>query len=78
MKIRRILRSSVISSTSTKVDEPGAASSGREWQTRGVICKAPNCEVCVDVAYCFGPETGEPLSVLQTAVLDIRQSRRED
>ncbi len=30
-----------------------------------VLCKAPNCDVCGDVADCFGPEAGEPLSALQ-------------
>lgn len=29
------------------------------------ICKAPNCEVCADVADCYGPESGDPLSALQ-------------
>ena len=28
------------------------------------VCKAPNCAVCADTALCFGPEAGEPLSVL--------------
>lgn len=30
-----------------------------------VICKAPNCADCCDVALCFGEETGEPLALLQ-------------
>lgn len=30
-----------------------------------VLCKAPNCAVCADVAECFGPEAGAPLSALQ-------------
>jgi len=29
------------------------------------ICKAPNCDVCTDVAECFSPEEGEPLSSLR-------------
>ena len=43
-----------------------------------VVCKAPNCEVCEDVADCFGGEAGEPLSVLQGSVLRIRQTGRAD
>lgn len=30
-----------------------------------VVCKAPNCAVCVDVALCFGGESGEPLARFQ-------------
>jgi nitrogen fixation protein NifQ len=30
-----------------------------------VICKAPNCADCCDVALCFGDEAGEPLALLQ-------------
>jgi nitrogen fixation protein NifQ len=30
-----------------------------------VICKAPNCADCCDVALCFGAESGEPLALLQ-------------
>ncbi len=41
-----------------------------------MLCKAPNCEVCRDVAVCFGPEAGEPLSVLQPGVSDIGQTGR--
>ncbi len=40
------------------------------------ICKAPTCDACVDLGLCFGSEAGEPLSVLQRGVLEIRQSRR--
>jgi nitrogen fixation protein NifQ len=43
-----------------------------------LICKAPTCDACTDVGVCFGPEAGEPLSVLQKSVLDIRQTRRSD
>jgi nitrogen fixation protein NifQ len=43
-----------------------------------LICKAPTCDACTDVGVCFGPEAGEPLSVLQKSVLDIRQSGRPD
>ncbi len=32
------------------------------------ICKAPNCCVCIDVAICFGPETGAPLRSLAAVV----------
>ena len=39
-----------------------------------LICKAPNCEVCVDVQLCFGAEDGEPLAALQSALLQKRQS----
>jgi len=42
------------------------------------ICKAPTCDACADVGVCFGPEAGEPLSVLQRSVLPIRQNRRSD
>jgi len=42
------------------------------------VCKAPNCEICTDFNICFGPESGDPLSVLQKNVLDIRQTRRSD
>lgn len=42
------------------------------------ICKAPTCDACSDVGVCFGPEVGEPLSVLQKSVLPIRQIRRSD
>ena len=42
------------------------------------ICKAPTCDACTDVVVCFGPEAGEPLSVLQKSVLPIRQIRRSD
>lgn len=42
------------------------------------ICKAPTCDACDDVGLCFGPEAGEPLSVLQSSVLDIRQNLRSD
>lgn len=31
-----------------------------------VVCKAPNCAVCTDVALCFGGESGEPLAQFQT------------
>jgi nitrogen fixation protein NifQ len=41
-----------------------------------LICKAPTCDACSDVGVCFGPEAGEPLSVLRKSVLDIRQNRR--
>lgn len=30
-----------------------------------VVCKAPNCAMCDDVALCFGAEDGEPLSRLR-------------
>ncbi|MGF1640072.1 MAG: nitrogen fixation protein NifQ [Rhodospirillales bacterium] len=40
------------------------------------VCRAPTCDACVDIGLCFGPEAGEPLSVLQRDVLDVRQSRR--
>lgn len=33
-----------------------------------VVCKAPNCAVCTDVALCFGAESGEPLARFQAAV----------
>jgi len=39
-----------------------------------LVCKAPNCEVCVDVQLCFGGEEGEPLTALQAALLQKRQS----
>jgi nitrogen fixation protein NifQ len=39
-----------------------------------LVCKAPNCAVCVDVRYCFGEETGEPLVALQASLLQKRQS----
>lgn len=42
------------------------------------ICKAPTCDACADVGVCFGPEAGEPLSVLRKSVLDFRQSQRAD
>jgi nitrogen fixation protein NifQ len=42
------------------------------------ICKAPNCEVCSDVAVCFGPEAGDPLSTLQAVVSEVRQTGRSD
>lgn len=29
-----------------------------------LICKAPTCDVCCDVAHCFGGEDGEPLGAL--------------
>ena len=44
------------------------------------VCKAPNCAVCADVALCFGPESGEPLTALAglsrmgRGVSDSRQS----
>lgn len=41
-----------------------------------VICKAPNCGVCSDAPNCFGAETGEPLAVLRSGLLDVRQKRR--
>lgn len=40
------------------------------------ICKAPTCDACSDVADCFGPEAGEPLSVLQAGLSGTRQSGR--
>ena len=30
-----------------------------------VVCRAPNCNVCDDVTFCFGPEDGEPLNALR-------------
>ena len=39
------------------------------------ICKSPNCSVCADVALCFGPEAGEPLSAVRSALSDVRQSQ---
>ena len=27
-----------------------------------LVCRAPNCDVCVDKAHCFGPETGDALT----------------
>lgn len=41
-----------------------------------VICKAPTCDACSDMAQCFGPETGDPLSVLQGGLSGMRQSGR--
>ncbi|TVR83549.1 MAG: nitrogen fixation protein NifQ [Rhodospirillales bacterium] len=29
-----------------------------------LVCKAPNCAVCDDVAHCFAPEDGDPLTAL--------------
>jgi nitrogen fixation protein NifQ len=29
-----------------------------------LVCKAPNCAVCIDFAHCFGGEPGEPLQTL--------------
>lgn len=29
-----------------------------------LLCKSPNCEVCEDVAVCFGDEDGDPLNSL--------------
>ena len=41
------------------------------------VCKAPTCDACVDFATCFGPETGESVSVLAPArVSENRQSGR--
>jgi nitrogen fixation protein NifQ len=39
-----------------------------------LICKAPNCAVCEDVASCFGGEQGEPLAVFQAELLQKRQN----
>ena len=27
-----------------------------------LVCRAPNCDVCVDKAHCFGPETGDAVA----------------
>ncbi len=40
-----------------------------------VICKSPNCSVCADVAFCFGPEAGEPLSAVRFGLSEVRQSQ---
>ena len=45
VKMRRDLASRAISSTSTKEVVLGFSVGGREKQTRGVICRAPNCTV---------------------------------
>lgn len=41
-----------------------------------VVCKAPTCDVCCDVAVCFAAEAGEPLVRLQQALSASRQNGR--
>lgn len=44
-------------------------------QREGIpICKAPNCEICADVAHCFGDEAGLPLLVAKPTMSDSATS----